>query len=283
MHEPSIRTSRLAIAGGLAAAIVVGGAGFLIGRDTAPDPQPVLPRVIRMPVAVPTPAPSDTARILARADLLALATQAADAHAAGEPTPKPVQDAAGRRFELTLPFGCTGPSAPESSLPMRWRYDEEAATLRVSVTADRWQGADWNLGGDMAARPVEGFWIARPWSGAARCASGGQTTPTGREPVLLPGQTLAIARFPEGEAQDEAEPRRFEVVKRVPADQFDGSQGLRVRVIGRVAAVPGASPVRCTQPGGIDQRPICLIGARFDEVRIENPATDDVLGVWPIR
>ncbi|MEZ0496966.1 hypothetical protein [Sphingomonas sp. IW22] len=281
MHEPSIRASRLAIAGGLAAAIAIGGAGFLIGRDTAPRPDPVLPRVIRMPVAAPSPTPSDTARVLGRADLLALATQAADAYSTGAAMPDAVREAAGRRFELTLPFGCTGPSGEGSGLPMQWRYDEDAATLRVSVTADRWTGADWNLGGDVAARAVEGFWIARPWSGAERCATRGQTTPTGREPIMLPGQTLAIARFPEGEV--DTDPRRFDVVKRVPADRFDGSQGLRVRVLGRLAPVPGAQPVRCTQPGGIDQRPICLIGARFDEVRIENPATDDVLGVWPIR
>src|SRR3546814_4597577 len=38
MQEPSVRTSRLAIAGGLAAILVVGGGGFFLGRTTAPVP-----------------------------------------------------------------------------------------------------------------------------------------------------------------------------------------------------------------------------------------------------
>ena len=49
MEEPSARTSRLALAGVVAAALVVGGVGFLLGRNTAEPAQIV--------VAPPTPAP----------------------------------------------------------------------------------------------------------------------------------------------------------------------------------------------------------------------------------
>src|SRR3546814_17909516 len=40
MHEPSLRTSRLVIAGGLGAAIAIAGTGFFLGRMTLPDAEP---------------------------------------------------------------------------------------------------------------------------------------------------------------------------------------------------------------------------------------------------
>src|SRR3546814_13699838 len=40
MHEPSLRTSRLVIAGGLGAAIAIAGTGFFLRRMTLPDAEP---------------------------------------------------------------------------------------------------------------------------------------------------------------------------------------------------------------------------------------------------
>ncbi|MBB5708117.1 hypothetical protein [Sphingopyxis panaciterrulae] len=282
MQEPSVRTSRLAIAGGFAAILVVGGGGFFLGRATAPA-RPAPP-----PVVVPAPAPApvpETPKDLERGDLIALAQRAADAFASGEAVPKAVAEATGRRFELLLPFGCGGPSEAESSLPMQWRYDEAGGTLRVSVKPMMWSKTDWNLGDRADIDAAEGFWITRPWSSSGACPlRAGQAFPRGVEPLTLPGQTLAIAQFFRSEADRDGRRngRPFETVQRVAADKFDGSRGFRLRISGRIEAVADGGPIRCVQPAGAEQRPICVIGTRIDTVRLENPTSEDVLATWMI-
>ncbi|WP_420142476.1 hypothetical protein [Sphingomonas sp.] len=279
MQEPTVRTSRLAIAGGLAAIMAVGGAGFLFGRSTAPRPEPV-PQVAAPIPVTPPPPPSEAPRTMARADLIDLARRAADAFASNQPPPGDMDAAAGRRFDLVLPFGCGGPSDAASTLPMQWRYDAEAKVLHVSVNPTAWSAADWGLGEEAGVTSAEGFWIARPWSSSEACPTRvGTATPTGVEPVTLPGQTLGIAQFLADGARREG--RAFEIRQRMNPEEAEGGQGFRLRLIGRVERIAGAAPVRCIQPAGIEQRPVCVIGMRMDEVRIENPATGKVLGTWP--
>src|SRR3546814_2311581 len=57
MREPSVRASRLAIAGGAAATIVIGAVGFFLGRATYPTPEPITPVVIEAPAPRPSPTP----------------------------------------------------------------------------------------------------------------------------------------------------------------------------------------------------------------------------------
>src|SRR3546814_7747727 len=105
--------------------------------------------------------------------------------------PAAVADAAGSRFELLLPFGCSGPSEAGTSLPMQWRYDEADGTLRVSVKPMMWSEADWNLDDRASTAAAEGFWITRPWSSSGACPlRAGQAFSRGVEPLTLPGQTL---------------------------------------------------------------------------------------------
>lgn len=279
MDEPSIRTSRLAIAGGLAAAIAIGTAGFFIGRTTAPQPEPDA-------IATPAPSPAPTAlndRVLRRTDLIALAGHAADVLSSGERGDPPIKAAAGQRFELALPFGCSGPS--ESGPAMRWHYDDADETLRVTVEPARWTADEWALVRDTPTEIAEGFWISRPWSSSEVCSQGGSAIPQDAEAITLPGQTLAIAQFfAEGTNRDaRRDGRPYEAVKRIPAESFDGSQGLVLRVSGRIGEIPGGGLVRCVQPAGAEQRPVCVIGVRLDEVSIENPATEDVIASWQIE
>ncbi|KKC27257.1 hypothetical protein WP12_04235 [Sphingomonas sp. SRS2] len=279
MREPSIRTSRLAIAAGLVAVLGVGGAGFFLGRASAPRVEQVVPAPAPQP---PMPVRVEAPKPLQRADLIALAQEAADARASGNPLPPNVTSAAGRRFELLLPFGCAGPSEEGSTQPMRWRYDETTKALRISVTPVAWNGEDWDFEAAKGLR-ADGFWIARPWTSNERCPSSVvQASPSGTEPVTLPGQTLAIAQFTADTSGGlSRDGRPFEIVKRVSPDAFDASLGFRLRITGRVDRDYG--PVRCIQPAGVEQRPICVISTRIDEIRIENPATDELLANWPIR
>ncbi|WP_347271677.1 hypothetical protein [Rhizorhabdus histidinilytica] len=280
MREPSIRTSRLVIAAGLAAVIMVGGAGFFLGRETAPRETPVARPVVP---ALPAPAPQPPVeRLLHRAELLALVREASDAWSTGDRLPDGVRRAAGQRFELVLPFGCNGPADPDARLPMQWSYDDERQTLRVSVIPVQWQAADWGHDSTDGGR-AEGFWVARPWSSGERCpARRTPSTPSGTEPITLSGQSLAVAQFLPADAESRLtrNGRSLDVVRRIARGEVDPDRGFRVRIAGRVDR--DAEPVRCVQPGGTDQRPICVLKVRMDEIAIENAANDDILGRWPL-
>lgn len=275
MQEPSVGTSRLAIAGGVAATIAIGAAGFFLGRATYPAPEPITPVVIEAPAPQPSPTPVSPP-VWGRSEIVGLAAAASDALASGKPLPDLADRAIGRRLDLAIPFGCSGPAEESSHAPLRWRYDAQDRALRVHVEPMRWTGVDWSLGKEQAASSIEGFWIPRPWSTSDACPRRRPATASGTETVLLPGQTLAVAQFT---GDDE---RVFDTVQRVTPDQFDVSQGLRLRLRGRIDRVPGAGAVRCIQPAGSEQRPICVVAISLDEVAIENAATGAVLATWSV-
>ena len=278
MEEPSIRSSRLAIAGGLAAAIAVGATGFVLGRITAPRSQPAPVTVEASPT---TPATSDS--ILRRADLIDLAERAADALTSGEKEEDLSTVSAGQRFELILPFGCAGPN--ESGPAMRWHYDPESEALRITVEPSTWRPEQWALDRPPGFEVAEGFWISRPWSSSEACPPGGAAIPPDTDSITLPGQTLAIAQVLAG--GDRRDARRYgqpyESVTRVPAESFDGARGFLLRVKGRLEEIPGTGVVHCAQPAGVEQRPVCVIGVRMDEVIIEDPAGGNVVASWPLE
>lgn len=281
MPEPSVRTSRLAIAGGLLATLVVGGTAFFVGRNTAPQPAPAPPA----PIEAPPPAPPEPKRALDRADLIALAGQAADAFASGIEMPESVAKANGRRFSLAIPFGCSGPSDAADTRPMRWRYDAEEQTLRASIVPVAWQESEWGPDEQAAAMTAKGFWIDRPWSSSENCPPRVDSpVPPGEEAIARPGQTLAIAQFFATDADRIGwrDGRPFEVVKRIAPDRIDDRQGMRLRVSGRVDGGRRGAPVRCVQPAGMDQRPICVITVQMEEVRLELPSSGETLATWPV-
>ena len=279
MQEPSVEKSRFVIVGVLIAALAFGAAGFIIGRTTAARPEPA-------PVAAsgPTPAATpDSDGVLRRADLIALAQTAADALTSGEDARVPIAATEGQRFALVLPFGCSGPS--ETGPAMRWNHDENSQTLRITVEPTSWAPDQWGLDERAPFEVAEGFWIARPWSSSESCPPIGAAVPPTTESVTLPGQTLAIAQFftDAGNRDARRDGQPYETVQRAPAGSFDGTGGFLLRVTGRIAKVPGAGLVHCVQPAGAEQRPVCVIGARLDEVAIENPATGEVIASWPIE
>lgn len=285
MREPSLRTSRLAIAGGLIAAIVVGGIGFVLGRSTAPEPPAPLATPAPIPTATPKPVALPVPRPMDRGDIIALAATAADAMAAGKEPPQALDDAVGRRVAIVIPFGCDGPAPENSSAPLRWRYDADKGALRLHVAPATWRAGDWWRQGnapDMQA--IEGFWVTHPWTSSDRCPVGGSAASPGFESVTLPGQTLAIAQFfPAGGTRlslHDGDP--FEAVVRLARGDFRAKAGFRLRLTGKIDRVPGGGPARCIQPAGIEQRPICVIAMSFDELAIENTATGDTLATWPV-
>ncbi len=283
MQEPSSRTSRLAIAGALAAAMLLAGGGFLLGRNTSertatapvPVPSPT-------PLAASSPVPPPVVRtIIGRAELLDLARLAADPQS--EALDERLTDAVGKRFELRLPFGCDGPADQTSTAPMRWRYDAERRTLRVQATPTDWAAADWwRQSAPEGVASIEGFWIPRPWTASEACpqapqAEGGPATPA--------EQTLAIGQvfLTDGPRQARRDGQPYQITKRIADDRLDTSRGFHLRLSGRIAGMPGgAGPVRCHQPGGPDRRPVCLLGVVFDQVAIESAASGEVIATWDV-
>jgi hypothetical protein len=291
MNEPSLRRSRLTLAGGIGVALAVGGGGFLIGRGTSPRdagsivtaPVPVAPAVVREPPVAATARDA----VQTRAELIALAAQATDALASGKNLPETVAQVAGRRFELRLPFGCHGPTDEGSYAAMRWRYDENAQALRVHVAPIAWGRSDLGIAAGSSAKAdmVEGFWIPRPWTVSETCpVLQDNPAPTGADTVTLPGQTLAIAQFFEsdGARQGQRDGKPYETVVRMAADEIPDGRGLQLRISGRITNVPGDGPISCRQPAGAEQRPICIVAVTMDDVAIENPRTGKTLATWNV-
>ena len=282
MQEPSPHSSRLAMAGGLAALLVVGGSGFLIGRTTAPEPMRTVSQVPRaQPEPPPPPAAIAPPPTLERAGLLDLVADAIDAAVASRQLPKEIQSAAGRRFDLVLPFGCAGPVEGERSAPFGWQYDHANTTLRVWINATRWESATWGAAKTEEGKTaIEGFWVAKPWSTATHCPA---SALGGAMRAASPDQTqgeLAIAHLIDANAGKSA--RKLEIVKRMAPDDFDAKRGFTLRITGRLQSAETGGPIRCLQRTGQHQRPQCMIIGDFAELRVENPKTGDLLGVWPM-
>lgn len=279
MREPSLRASRLVIAGGLIAAIAIGTGGFLVGRSTVPRAVPT-PVVIAPPISSSPEPPG----VLRRADITAWADRAADAFSSGEAVPEEIRELTGRRFEIVVPFGCSGPAAANSAAPLRWLYDAAEERLRIDVSATQWSLAHWGLT-QGEERTAQGFWISRPWSSSEICPkSPNPAAVSDAEPVTLTGQTLGIAQLDPmtGNQGDAPKPRSFSTVKRIAPDELDASRGFGVKLSGRIGQLPGGAPIRCRQPGGSEQRPICLVAVSFEEVTLEALGSGETLATWSL-
>jgi hypothetical protein len=282
MKEPSPRASRLALTAGILAVAAIGGGGFLLGQRSARDPDPIMPAAV---APAPSPSPvASTAGVLGRVDLLALAGEAADASARGDAMPAGVRDAVGKRFAISLPFGCDGPAEPGSVAAMQWLYDDKAGALRLTVTPVTWSPIEWWTAEPRSkAETVEGFWIARPWTRSEACpASPAALAPPDAEPVTLTGQTLAIGQVfgAEDARQGRSNGKAYESVLRMALSERIGKQGFTLRLTGRLASGPNNSVATCRQPGGADQRPVCLVLVTLAEITITDPASNTVLATW---
>lgn len=282
MQEPTPHSSRLALAGGLVALLVVAGGGFVIGRKTAPQPAPF---VTAAPTPMPSPPPITVVPppTLERAALLDLVAAAADAVGSAKPQPEDLRSAVGRRFDLVLPFGCEGPVDGDRKTPFGWQYDAARTTLRVWIKPVRWEQATWPRepeDGNAAQHAIEGFWIERPWSTATSCALSPSESAVAAADPGQENNEVAMARRVEDGAQANA--RGYEIVKRMQPGDFDPASGFTLRIVGRLSADGEGGPVQCVQPAGLQKRPQCLVRGDFAELRIENPKTGDVLGVWTL-
>ncbi|MGX1586523.1 hypothetical protein [Brevundimonas diminuta] len=301
----SITTTRLAAPLALAAALPL-----LTWCQRPPEP------------AVPAdPAPPPTVVLdstLNRAALLAALTEAGTALADGQ-----TRDAAltGRTVSVRLPFGCGGEAAvagEAGGLPRLVRNADESLTLTVTpedlgasalVPATREGAVDkWEA--------VEGFWIARPWSGLDACPASAALASPAPELTPSPAQT-AIKTPAEGKT---TEAKAIDDVAAPPIVQLERSAGLAavfetggsrlgrrkgqayvhvirgekgvaptpapggyaLRLEGRLTAFADGKAVHCVQQDA-ESRPVCIAALRLDRLAFEDGATGALLSEWRPR
>lgn len=296
----SITTTRLAAPIALAAALP------LLASCQKPS-EPAAPEA-------PAPAPPTVVldSTLNRAALLAALTEARTATADGRP-----RDAAlsGRTVSVRLPFGCEGAGSTEQAqpgLPTLARGDDGSLMLRVLPEDLAASGLVITASADDAATPspweaVEGFWIARPWSGLETCR---------------PGEAAQTALQPAQEAEIESKSEAVGVVSPAPqpsvqtertsglAAVFEtgGSRlgrrqgqpyvhvirgekgvaptpapgGYALRLEGRLTAFADGKAVHCVQKDA-ESRPVCVAALRLDRLAFEDGATGALLSEWRPR
>jgi hypothetical protein len=288
MREPSLRTSRLAIAGGFAAAIATCAAGFVVGRITSPHSDEAVPAIAPSSAAtIPVvPVKPEDIRPLGRSDILSLADRVADSLSSGEAPSLDLAKFVGRRFDLVMPFGCSGPGDADGGEGLRWNYDPQKQVLRLSVSMTGWKSQDWALPDTLTLNKVPvGFWIARPWSSAERCPTELGPPESPAEEISGPAdETLAIGQLQsDAEAQrKDASMRSFKTVQRVAPDRFAAMKGFAVRLTGRLVASGNGTPIHCMPSMRVEQRPRCMVMGIFDEIRIEATGERDALATWSI-
>jgi hypothetical protein len=238
------------------------------------------PEVPAEVVVAPEPLPPPTLR---RGDLIAAAAQASAAYAAGQPYADTNKALVGRRFEVTIPFGCGGPSSAPTSDPARWNFDLAQRTVTLSAQPQAWTNAPWvrEIVGDGDFEAIDGFWIPRPWLASEACPAP-RTPPPGSPAPAVSQPSLGLVRtFAEGGSRvGQRGARPYEVVRRAEDEELTTSaREFRLVLSGRVSGFPSGEALRCHSPS-IDQRPTCLAGVEIDRVAFVEPNSGDVLAEW---
>ncbi|MFK4058812.1 hypothetical protein [Brevundimonas sp. NPDC046655] len=283
---------------------------------------PLLVWCQRPPEPEPSPepaAPSPTVVIdstLNRAALLAALTEAGSALAEGRD-----RDAAlsGRTVSVRLPFGCGGmirdADSSVSGLPRLMRNPDGGLTLTVTPEDLKARVLASGAGPALEAGldqwdAVEGFWIARPWSGLDACPATATATP-----VVAPAMQPEAAKV-EAEASKSAKPAEAPPVV-VPPErtaglaaviEADGSRlgrrqgqayahvirgekgaaatpapgGYALRLEGRLTTFADGKAVKCAQKDA-ESRPVCVAALRLDRLAFEDGATGALLSEWRPR
>ncbi|CAM2731073.1 hypothetical protein EJ082_03230 [Brevundimonas diminuta] len=273
------------------------------------------------PAAPADPAPPPTVVLdstLNRAALLAALTEAGTALADGQ-----TRDAAltGRTVSVRLPFGCGGEAAvagEAGGLPRLVRNADGSLALTVTpedlgasalVPATREGAVDkWEA--------VEGFWIARPWSGLDACPAStavaapapelapspaqtaiktpaeGKTTEAkvvddvAAPPIVQPERSAGLAAVFEtggsrlGRRQGQAYVHVIRGEKGVAPTPAPGGYALRLE--GRLTAFADGKAVHCVQQDA-ESRPVCIAALRLDRLAFEDGATGALLSEWRPR
>jgi len=280
----------------------------------APDEQAnaVEPNAAATETLLPPPLP--VALPLDRAQLLAAVRAAADAAAAGDPPPEDNAELVGRSFQISLPFGCDGPSAGPVQGWAGWTFDAERHVVRLVATAPIDADLPWlrELADERSFDAVEGFWIERPWTNSDRCppriapasapgaadagaekgtGAGGGTKAAAKAPEAAARSsstgtgaarpTVGIAEFfaPDAPRTRQRGGRPYTHTLRAEEAARDRTGGYRLMLTGRITGFADRQPIRCRLEAA-ELPPVCLVSATFTRVAFEDPATGTLLATW---
>lgn len=230
---------------------------------------------LQLPVSVPGPEPE-----MDRAAVLAAVARAASAHAAGQDDSDQQSKLAGRRFTLSIRFGCSEAEGL-ASRPMSWNYVE--AEQRLTIRAEPDITADISIL-EEAGHPVEaveGFWIPRPWLLTDACPAGAPEAVGDAGEVDGAEPTVGIAQY--FTSQDSRVQRRarrsYEIVRRAEPAIAPPSGGFNLVLSGRLKPWPSSGVILC-RVRGRDVRPACIVSAELDRIAFENPENGWTVAEW---
>lgn len=236
---------------------------------------------------VPLPKPP-----MNRAALLQTVALARSAAAAGVDDSQAQRALDGKQFELRIRFGCSGAAAKLQDAALGWTYNADRRVLRISATPTL--NGDDPLVEQLDAKDieaVEGFWIPRPWMLQASCPAppaapvAAPETDTAQQPstaTAMAAGRIGIAQF--FTAADSRTMRRdhrpYAATKTLDAGTAQvGVKGFDLVLEGRLQPGPGGRVILC-KSSAVDRPPDCIVSARIDRVRFEQPDTGATIAEW---
>ncbi|MCP3733192.1 hypothetical protein M9978_22570 [Sphingomonas sp. MG17] len=213
---------------------------------------------------------------LDRAGLLAAASAAADATAAGQPLPEQNRALIGRSFEIRLPIGCVEEAAEPGSQWAEWAFDAERGSLKLSARNQFAELPEWlaSVTGDQQVDAVEGFWIERAWTRSEDCPKRKSTDATGET-----RPTMGIVELFTSDAPRTIQrgTRPYAATIKVESAPGEGA-AYRLALSGRVVGFADREPIRCWNEAD-HLPPVCLAAVEISRAAFED-ADGEMLAEW---
>lgn len=215
---------------------------------------------------------------LARKDIVAAASAAADAAARGQPLPETNRALVDRKFLLAMPIGCAGADQDDWS---SWTYNSMTGAVKVSARNEQWQDAPWlpQIASAASHEAIEGFWIRRPWTSAESCLP----IPDPPPPVdpAATRQTLALAQFfSRGSPRTlRRAGRPFSITYKARPGLSDTEWKFSLVLRGKISAFPDGQPVHCRSKTP-ELAPVCIIAAAFQNIALRDDTSGERIAEW---
>jgi hypothetical protein len=256
-------------------------------RMPAPEPPAPPAKVEPQVAAAPTtPAPAPPIAPpgpLVREDLVMEASRAASQFAAEGRLTESTAAMVGRRFAISIAFGCGGLQNMPSASQMSVAYDAANRTIKLTAQPGVWTNLPiiQGLPDPSTIDVVEGFWIPRPWTSMENCPV--QTNyPVPATPTPSTAQTLGLAQlFPtDGSRLSRHADRPYEFTQKVPeAAAAMLSSTYQLVLEGRITGFDKETALRCWMESPYHQ-PVCLYAVTLDRVSFQEAASGKQIASW---
>ncbi len=253
-------------------AVAIGAVTFWRMPEATPPPpvkvEPPAPVVAAQP---PKPAPV-VQPILTRDDLIREANLAASSFAASGLQPATSAALIGKRFAVSIPFGCGGFQNSLSNPQLGVSYDAEKQSITLTARPGTWTTLPLIQGlGSAEIDAVEGFWIPRPWTSARDCPPP-MDNPAPATPTPPTAQTIGLAQIFEvgGSRVSRHAERPYIFTRKIPpGDNAALTSSYRLVLEGRITGFGKDSALRCWMEAP-DHHPVCLFAVTLDRVAFED-------------